>query len=249
MVTITIIRPDPARPRGRQRPKGNGYVPPLPRFYSGLDLGQAHDSTALAIAERVLIPQMSTDAAMATLPEYHICALDRAPLGTPYPRIAKSMATLFRRPPLASAGVLIVDATGVGRPVVDNLRQEGLSPIAVTITGGSNVTGGGKIYRVPKNDLISGLIVLFQTKRIKIAAALPHAETPMRELEAMRMRITASGNDQYGAHGEGEHDDLVLALALAVWYAERRDRRHRARHDRLMQATDLAVDGALASSI
>jgi hypothetical protein len=47
----------------------------------------------------------------------------------------------------------------------------------------------------------------------------------IRELETMRMRITASGNDQYGAYGEGEHDDLVLALALALWYAERQDGR------------------------
>jgi hypothetical protein len=33
----------------------------------------------------------------------------------------------------------------------------------------------------------------------------------------MRVKITPSGNEQYGAWREGEHDDLVLAVALACW--------------------------------
>ena len=72
---------------------------------------------------------------------------------------------------------------------------------------------------------------------LKISSALHHAETLLRELEAMRMRITASGNNQYGAYGEGEHDDLVLALALAVWYAERLDNRERRREQRFIGTT------------
>jgi hypothetical protein len=31
------------------------------------------------------------------------------------------------------------------------------------------------------------------------------------------VKITPSGNEQYGAWREGEHDDLVLAVALACW--------------------------------
>lgn len=165
---ITIVRPNPTRP-DPVRPRGSGVVRPLPRFYCGVDLGQANDYTALAIAERV-VPAMTGDDGPMPLglqPDYHVCALDRAPLGTPYPVISKSIARMFNRPPLASSGALVVDATGVGRPVVDNMRQEGLSPVAVTITGGNKVTGGLRSYRVPKADLISGLIVLFQARRIR----------------------------------------------------------------------------------
>lgn len=219
-------RPNPARPAG-----GGYEVFRVPNLYCGLDLGQANDFTALAIAERVtasLAPEQPAPGAVA-LPDYHVRALDRAPLGTPYPVIARTVATMFRSPPFSNTGALVVDATGVGRPVVDSLRHTGLSPIAVTITGGSEVHGGRGAYRVPKNDLVSNLILLFQQRRIRIAASLHHAETLIRELEAMRMRITASGNDQYGAYGEGEHDDLVLALALALWYAERQDGRMRRR--------------------
>jgi hypothetical protein len=203
----------------------------VPDIYCGLDLGQANDFTALAIAERVtasLGGEHHSRPALA-LPDYHVRALDRAPLGTPYPVIARTVATMFRSEPLGNAGALVVDATGVGRPVVDSLRHAGLSPVAVTITGGNEVHGGRGAYRVPKNDLVSNLLLLFQQRRILIAASLHHAETLIRELETMRMRITASGNDQYGAYGEGEHDDLVLALALALWYAERLEGRMRRR--------------------
>ena len=31
----------------------------------------------------------------------------------------------------------------------------------------------------------------------------------------------ATGHDSYEAWREGDHDDLVLSLALAVWYGQR----------------------------
>ena len=40
-----------------------------------------------------------------------------------------------------------------------------------------------------------------------------------RKLGGMRVKISLDGNDKYGAWREGEHDDLVLAAALACWRA------------------------------
>ena len=39
-------------------------------------------------------------------------------------------------PPLDGQAPLVVDQTGVGRPVVDLFREVGLKPIAVTLTAG-----------------------------------------------------------------------------------------------------------------
>ena len=39
----------------------------------------------------------------------------------------------------------------------------------------------------------------------------------MREMAGMRVRVTAPGREEYGAWRAGEHDDLVVALALACW--------------------------------
>jgi hypothetical protein len=40
-------------------------------------------------------------------------------------------------------------------------------------------------------------------------------------LLTFQAKITVAANDVYGAWREGQHDDLVLGLALALWHAER----------------------------
>ena len=41
----------------------------------------------------------------------------------------------------------------------------------------------------------------------------------VREMENFQVKVTDSGNEQFGAWREGEHDDLLLATALACWAA------------------------------
>ena len=36
-------------------------------------------------------------------------------------------------------------------------------------------------------------------------------------LEAFRVKITEAANETFGAWREGQHDDLLLAVALAAW--------------------------------
>lgn len=138
------------------------------RFLIGVDLGQAHDPTALAVLEQ--IPQ--TQIVM----RYDLRHLHRFPLGTLYPAIVAHTCGLLAAPPLAGASDLVADATGVGMPVVDLLRQAGLLPVAVTITGGHAATQEETHrWRVPKRDLMSTLQVLLQAGRLRIAEALPEA--------------------------------------------------------------------------
>ncbi len=56
----------------------------------------------------------------------------------------------------------------------------------------------------------------FENERLKIAKGLPLAGAFIGELQAFQVRLTAKGRDTYAARS-GEHDDLVLAVALAVW--------------------------------
>ncbi len=57
----------------------------------------------------------------------------------------------------------------------------------------------------------------FENGRLKIARGLPLAGALMGELQAYRVRFTAKGRATFAAHS-GEHDDLVMAVALAVWF-------------------------------
>ena len=91
----------------------------------------------------------------------------------------------------------------------------------VLITGGDMETYANGHYRVPKRDLIVGLQLLLQRRGLQIAKGMKFGPVLAREMAEMRVKITASGNEQYGAWREGEHDDLVLAVALACWGARR----------------------------
>ena len=49
----------------------------------------------------------------------------------------------------------------------------------------------------------------------------------MRELAQFKVKINIStGHDSYEAWREGDHDDLVLAVALACWYGVKRRGKH-----------------------
>ena len=47
------------------------------------------------------------------------------------------------------------------------------------------------------------------------------AEVLTKELLTFKVKITTAGNETFEAWRERDHDDLVLALAVALWYAER----------------------------
>ncbi len=212
----------------------------------GVDLGQQRDYTAISITERVLIPGGKVHRApywdsfnqmtrwrteQEGLPEYRVRHLERPPLGTRYTEVVDRVVALVKQ--LGGRPVLAVDATGVGRPVVDMLwkalREElegteiGVDRCTVTITGGDATTrspDGG--LRVPKRDLVSAPLVLLQNGRLKIAEGLPLKDTLVKELLNFKVKINIStAHDSYEAWREGDHDDLVLSVALACWAGER----------------------------
>src|SRR5437016_3166981 len=122
---------------------------------------------------------------------------------------------------LAGRCTLIVDGTGVGPPVVDLLRREQLAAtlMPTTITGGDRESYSDGYYRIPKRDLIVGLQVLLQDGGLQIVDGIPYLEELQAEMASMRVKVTTAGHEQYGAWREGEHDDLVFAVALACWAA------------------------------
>jgi len=190
-------------------------------FYCGLDLGQAQDYTAICIARDTHVAE--------TL---HIVHLERFPLGTIYPDIVRRVKSLLQTPRLKGKATLIVDYTGCGRPVVDMIRDQGLQCKAISITSGNKVNqetdAKGRLidnWTVPKVDLVSCLQVLMQNKRLEIASGLKDGPILAQELKSFKAKISTSGHTSFESSGdwrESDHDDLVLAAALACWYATKR---------------------------
>ncbi len=89
------------------------------------------------------------------------------------------------------------------------------------MAGDQMVQDGGNC-RIPRRNVISATQVLLQTGRMKIARSLPHAALLARELVNFHLKVGHNGPEDALDWREGPDDDLVLALAIAAWEAERR---------------------------
>jgi hypothetical protein len=197
----------------------------MDQYFVGVDFGQSRDFTAIAVVEYAETTG-DWDAVMFAYRKevsLNLRYLERLPLGTPYVEVAEKVARITTSADLAGRCSLALDGTGVGRPVVELIRQAkpGCNVLAVNITSGLKETYDGGFYGVPKRDLILHLQVLLQCQLLQIAKGLEYGEDLVKELTAMQVKITPSGNEQYGSWREGTHDDLVFAVALAAWNAHR----------------------------
>jgi hypothetical protein len=201
-------------------------------YIAGLDLGQLSDYTALAIVRRQDVREaggaVAKDHRGRAVSEFAVVHLERFALGTPYPIIVESVKSLLGRSELGGSTRLAVDGTGVGRPVVDMLLDARfpvkVTPITITVGAGDyrrdcwHGTHGPAAYWVAKVHLVGVVQATLSTGRLKIAERLPYAEQLRAELIGFRMRVTPAANEVFEAR-QGQHDDLVLATAVALWLA------------------------------
>ena len=126
-------------------------------------------------------------------PTFRCGHLGRLPLATPYPGIVRHVHRLLGHPPFLGQS-LVLDLTGVGRPVADLFQAEGLRPVKVSITAGDNETRNEQgIWHVAKLLLVSTVQALFHDRRLQIQKDLPEAPVLKLELEDFRASVTDSG--------------------------------------------------------
>ena len=183
-------------------------------YVCGLDLGQAADYSALVVVER----SPGRTSQYGSEYQHDVRHIHRWPLKTPYPAIVDDLRATLSRKALGSP-TLVLDATGVGRAVADMIAAANLpaAVVPLTITAGFREGDG----TVPKVNLVSSVVAALQTSRLRFAESLELTPVLRAELENFRVKVTADRNETFASWRERDHDDLVLALALAVWYGER----------------------------
>jgi hypothetical protein len=192
------------------------------QIFIGLDLGQARDYTALAVLDRTERDGPVDRVTWQRRKEVslEVKFLERLELGTSYPAVVERVDRVVQMLSAEAPVELLVDATGVGRPVVDLLVEANLNcylrPVLVTPGSGEKETGG--YLHIGKVDLITGLQVMLQGEELRLSADLEYAPVLLREMTEMRVKM-GDRKEQIGAWREGAHDDLAFALALAAWGA------------------------------
>lgn len=206
---------------------------PRVRYFAGLDVAQMHDYSALSLLERVHLHE--ADVTRETETEHRLVHLERWKVA--YPDLLERLRELFARKlpgdlhPFGHYVSLAVDATGPGLPFYEDLRRAGLEVRdiqPVVITGGQARTKAGAFWHVPKPALVTPLQVAFQRREIKIPRGLAYLEDIKKELAGYEMKVSESRNITYSNNpreGGPEHDDLILASALALWNMRARPQR------------------------
>ena len=160
---------------------------PQHHYVMGVDLGQMDDYTAISIFD---------------IDNHQLVHQDRF-RGIEYPLQKEHIIAKARR---YNNARVIIDATGVGKPIYQDLGQSGIFVEDFVFTGKS------------KEELIGNLIVFAKEKYITI----PNIEYLIDELKAFEYQYIneTTGerlrNPKYSAP-KGQHDDCVMSLALACW--------------------------------
>jgi len=181
-------------------------------FFIGVDLGKLRDHSAICVIDREYVKEgwnavFFCDDYREVLTVKH---LEQVQLGTSYPRVVHRVKDLAQRASLLGKVSVVVDATGVGDPVVDMMRLAKIEGelVPVKITSGEHATRSNGDYMVPKADLIVGLQMMIARDMLGIAGALELRRELMDELLKIGPELRATGSG---------HDDLVIAVALACW--------------------------------
>lgn len=152
--------------------------------------------------------------------ERYVCRiglLERLALRTPYPSIAARIIDIVRRLPRRQTSV-IVDRTGA-HAAYDMLIEKGLSPVGMTISGADSVNWAGRYVTVPKMRLLTGLLSICYRGELEIGKGLHDYIELRRQLQNIGTMATDSGSGETWRARRG-HDDLVIAVSMAVWYLE-----------------------------
>ena len=220
----------------------------MANFVAGLDLAQTADWSALVVAEHVQrhagMRQWRRDRADGCYmtgefeeleDTFRVRHIQRW-RGSAYQVVVNQVCEVLSRPPLRGQVALVLDETGVGRPVrdlFDQARREGRLlrwPLGLTITGGAEESyhelgpgvglgqirlGPPRLRSVPKHLLVQRLEVLLQQGRVQVSDGLVLAPALREELLAFQGQTGSTGHVRFEA-GAG-HDDLVLGTMLAVY--------------------------------
>ncbi|MHB8744875.1 MAG: hypothetical protein ACYC9L_17435 [Sulfuricaulis sp.] len=128
---------------------------------------------------------------------------------------------------LYNKGRMMIDRTGVGDPIVDDLIHDGVKPIEpITFT----------------EETRRALLVNLQLLLAQDKVLIPDFEPLINELEAFQYEVTKSGRLTI-AVPDGEHDDCVMSLALGLWKAKKIGNPFQTR-----QATGNPLNDALAAN-
>lgn len=201
------------------------------RYMLGVDLAKSLDYTSFAVVEMVWRSEIQDFV-------YHLKALDRI-RGVDYPKITDMILATAKRleeegrrniATLTSDGPhLCMDASGLGAPIKDYLKQTGwfgggsygrkIYPVVFTGGEAARLDPVTHNYNISKSIIISNFLSLMQHRRFDYAPDLETLPLLEKEIASFKYHLTPSGHTGFDAE-QGAHDDLICATCIPLIIGE-----------------------------
>jgi hypothetical protein len=151
---------------------------------------------------------------------YNLVAMNRKQ-GLPYDQIVEWVVKTVSNPAFnkIKPPEFILDATGVGVAVRDMIRAKGIRMKSITITAGEAFSRQGNFIHIGKARLIGKFLGAFDAGKVQVNPNMPIWPQVEKEMLSFRAEMSAQGRVKLEAE-PGENDDMLFALAMAVWYGE-----------------------------
>ena len=178
-------------------------------YIISLDPAQLHDYSALAVLEKL-------DTTYRILSLKHRQHL-------PYTEIVEWGKKVFLNPKFSkdvtSPPVFVLDIGGVGMAIKDMMTAATVKTVGIQYTGGATVSRDGDNWHVSKSFIVGKFLAAWDEGRVLMPSNASFLDMFQRELRAFRGEMSAQGRAKFEA-SQGEHDDLVMAVAQGIWFAE-----------------------------
>ncbi len=148
---------------------------------------------------------------------FDVVWIDRFPVGRPFPAIMNRVSEIASDRRLRRKAIILLDISSVGTAPLRAFQSRGMYPAAIDLTGTESEGYANGVQRVPLRDALGAAQVVLQTARLRVASALELAKTLVSDLQAFDPKPSARNLDLRG----GRNADLVLALAVALWWGDR----------------------------
>lgn len=148
---------------------------------------------------------------------FDVMGIDRFPVAHPLPAIVNRVSEIASDRQLNQRAIILLDISSVGPAPLRAFQSRGMYPAAIDLTNAGGESSTHAAQHVPLRDVIGAAQAVLQTARLRVASGLELAETLVSDLQAFDPKPIARNADL----GGGRNADLVLALAVALWWGDR----------------------------
>tara|TARA_B100000315_G_scaffold246118_1_gene273039 strand:+ start:2764 stop:3426 length:663 start_codon:yes stop_codon:yes gene_type:complete len=190
-------------------------------YVFGISVGQGAEPTAIATIMQE--SHHSESGWKSVVTKLQLGHLERMSTDTGYPELVarvRELTQILDGKEQSGRSDILVDITGAGSAIINELQAHDMECIPVLVTGGAGATRDDDgTWHLAKTEMVGVLQMALQKETLIISSELELASSLQEELQNFKMRTAVRKPEDGEVWRENDFDDLVFAAGIAVWRA------------------------------